>query len=612
MAWLEQKSFETKNNKTDLWKNKSDISSQKIWDNIKETKEKIKILEFFDEIEISEEKQDKYLKEIQKYKITFSQIENIFDENDLIEIIKKEKVNQEKEKVNQEKEKVNQEKEKVNQEKEKVNQEKEKVNQEKEEVNQEKEKVNQEKEEVNQEKEKKESLINQTKVVIGTKNNELENRKNEKNSIEYNLKNFEKNKKHIDDIIKLKDLLWRNLLDEKYGWIMDIINSIDTENFEINSSKNFDKLIEKIKNPKTFTKIADDLGGPEDSKYREFKSSLVSIDPSFNKYFNDYENIKSWKSLDAESVIEGIEKWSGGMLDIDLDDVPPKSKLHLVGSEYSFDKEIDTSELDKITNENQEQLDNIKIVAWWIKEFGNNFNLLKWEINKIKDKENFAELWSKYLELFIQNKLNNLLDVYEYTDFPEDIKITENDISNLNDLENLNNWFKKIDKKLEKMTQHITKIQTWILKKYEEDIKELVKRKQERKEKELQILKFLHKIGFDLIPQSITNQLVENINFAPKVYWFDAKIDLENWDLGIRGFWDDYSWAEYRKKFTEIFIKMVWNPKMDWKNLFNVDNINNSSTVIDSSKLNLYLNTNWFKWFWAFQKMKDNLDKSKK
>jgi hypothetical protein len=48
-----------------------------------------------------------------------------------------------------------------------------------------------------------------------------------------------------------------------------------------------------LKNPKTFTKIADDLGGPGNSKYEEFRSSLVRIEPSFKSYFKDYENLKS-------------------------------------------------------------------------------------------------------------------------------------------------------------------------------------------------------------------------------------------------------------------------------------------------------------------------------
>ena len=122
---------------------------------------------------------------------------------------------------------------------------------------------------------------------------------------------------------------------------------------------------------------------------------------------------------------------------------------------------------------------------------------------------------------------------------------------------------------------------------------------------------FLWKIGFDLVPQSITDQLIENINLNPSAYWFHVKVDLENWDLGFRGLWEDYSGAEARKKFTDFFIKMLWNPKMDWKEIFNKDNINNSWSVIDPSKLNLYLNTKWFKWFWAFDKIKNNLKKSK-
>jgi hypothetical protein len=39
-----------------------------------------------------------------------------------------------------------------------------------------------------------------------------------------------------------------------------LIKIIDTDDFEQDSNNNFNKLIEKIKNPQTFTKIADDLG----------------------------------------------------------------------------------------------------------------------------------------------------------------------------------------------------------------------------------------------------------------------------------------------------------------------------------------------------------------
>jgi len=48
---------------------------------------------------------------------------------------------------------------------------------------------------------------------------------------------------------------------------------------------------------------------------------------------------------------------------------------------------------------------------------------------------------------------------------------------------------------------------------------EITRLEQEEKEKQQkETLKFLSKIGFDLIPQHITNLLIKNINISPKDY----------------------------------------------------------------------------------------------
>lgn len=44
------------------------------------------------------------------------------------------------------------------------------------------------------------------------------------------------------------------------------------------------------------------------------------------------------------------------MISIDLNSNTPMSKLSLIGSEYSFDEEIDKKALDKLTEESKEQL----------------------------------------------------------------------------------------------------------------------------------------------------------------------------------------------------------------------------------------------------------------
>lgn len=48
------------------------------------------------------------------------------------------------------------------------------------------------------------------------------------------------------------------------------------------------------------------------------------------------------------------------MMSIDLNSNTPMSKMSLIGSEYSFDEEIDKKALDKLTAESKEQLNEIQ------------------------------------------------------------------------------------------------------------------------------------------------------------------------------------------------------------------------------------------------------------
>lgn len=48
------------------------------------------------------------------------------------------------------------------------------------------------------------------------------------------------------------------------------------------------------------------------------------------------------------------------MMSIDLNSNTPMSKMSLIGSEYSFDEEIDEKVLDKLTAKSREQLDEVQ------------------------------------------------------------------------------------------------------------------------------------------------------------------------------------------------------------------------------------------------------------
>lgn len=48
------------------------------------------------------------------------------------------------------------------------------------------------------------------------------------------------------------------------------------------------------------------------------------------------------------------------MMSVDLNSNTPMSKMSLIGSEYSFDEEIDKKALDKLTAMSREQLDEVQ------------------------------------------------------------------------------------------------------------------------------------------------------------------------------------------------------------------------------------------------------------
>jgi hypothetical protein len=195
-----------------------------------------------------------------------------------------------------------------------------------------------------------------------------------------------------------------------------------------------------------------------------------------------------------------------------------------------------------------------------------------------------------------------LLDMYEYVDIPEDIKVTQNDLLDLNNIENLNVWFEKIEQKLEKTNKYISKLQTWILSQYETDIKKILTRNKERKEKELQTLKFISSIWFDNIPKTYTDKIINLLNKNDAFRWsidLWAGKNLSSWiDLSEWIFWNA-SWENPKEIFTRFFNKMLsWNPEEP----VNLDAIITGSGVWVSNKTEFmaYINSWIMKNPWSF------------
>jgi len=88
-----------------------------------------------------------------------------------------------------------------------------------------------------------------------------------------------------------------------------------------------------------------------------------------------------------------------------------------------------------------------------------------------------------------------------------------------------------------------------------------------KEEKTRQTLSFLHEIWFDLLPQSATDYVINQINSNPNMMWlFTSPIDLKNWELWNTTLWWWLS-VESKVKFTDFLSDMLgltWDDKLDY------------------------------------------------
>ena len=349
-------------------------------------------------------------------------------------------------------------------------------------------------------------------------------------------------KKIITFLSNSKQLDWNN---SKYWNILkNLIHKYkeNKNNFEITDIKGE---LEKLSQPDIFVAFANDLGWPNSIEYKHFKS-LVKNTSSWNDFewlFRDYESL-DWTTISADKVIEWIEKDSWGLVDVELGERPPVSRLRLLGSDYGFDKEIDKKALAEITGDSKEELNEIK-------KFG--FDVLK------DFRQNFAK------ETFDFAKMQ---DMYDYFEIENNDQIQLNDLEDFRNAETreekLNIFKNKKEEKLKKIENIIKEKQTWILKKYESEIKELLIREKTRKKEQLETLEFLHNIWFDLIKQADSDKIINMINSSEALkskFWFDKKIDLANWDLWINLDSDfKNNSIEEERVFARFVNKMIsWN-----------------------------------------------------
>lgn len=115
---------------------------------------------------------------------------------------------------------------------------------------------------------------------------------------------------------------------------------------------------------------------------------------------------------------------------------------------------------------------------------------------------------------FSKGLFDELDDMYKKMNIKDDIQIKESDVSsfaNINSADELRLKITNVKDKLEKIKAHIQEVQTLVLNKYQTEVKDLLSRNTEAKERQLEVLNFMRSSGFDLIPKEISDKLIREM-----------------------------------------------------------------------------------------------------
>jgi hypothetical protein len=115
---------------------------------------------------------------------------------------------------------------------------------------------------------------------------------------------------------------------------------------------------------------------------------------------------------------------------------------------------------------------------------------------------------------FSKGLFDELDDMYKKMNIKSDIQIKESDIfsfANINSADELRLKITNVKDKLEKIKANIQEVQTLVLNKYQTEVKDLLSRNAEAKERQLEVLNFMRSSGFDLIPKEISDKLVREM-----------------------------------------------------------------------------------------------------
>ncbi|MDP2090687.1 MAG: hypothetical protein Q8K30_03740 [Candidatus Gracilibacteria bacterium] len=325
----------------------------------------------------------------------------------------------------------------------------------------------------------------------------------------------------------LKDLLDKSSESKAYNEKEDILNQI----------------INILKNQDTLNSVANDLKEYDKqngtNNYKSFRDSLISIDKSFIPRLDQIETgfHSSTDLLKLGTKTEkGLEK-DGNILKQNNDDGlniifgDDGRKVGLSDSEYKINSDLGNESVIKdIQNKKQ--------------DFSKFMKGLNEELNSL----------SSIIE-YIDNAIYNNIDIDEVKN---NIKSSNNDlfnelnIDNIGSLEEIKNAFAGLYKKKEEEKDIYIKQAKRVVDDIIEKNASIAKQKDLGK---IKTLKFLNNLGFDSIPQDITDQIINIINSSSLLnqLGFQNKIDIQNGNLGNNldnnesktGFQEQIKFAEF-------------------------------------------------------------------
>lgn len=379
-------------------------------------------------------------------------------------------------------------------------------------------------------------------------------------------------------------------------------------------------VINLLKEPWKLKSIVDNLGWADKNnpKYLEFKNTLISIDPSFKDIFPELENINSKDSLNTNDIVWEIQKESWWLETIDLNSNTPVSKLSLEWSAYSFDEKLDKNALWELFEKNKNKLEDIQNSVTVLKGVYTPFDRLLNQIRSNWWKQDLKETLKNPLSSFPSSTFTNLEKVYKDIWIDSNMQLKESDFLSLKDVKNTNELRVKIENiktKFEKIKLQILEAKKEVEQEYKLDFKELVKRKEETKEKQVEVLKFMKASWFDLIPKSITDKLITNLqNNSFQIQGLELNvqnIDLKNWH-----FWE---WIHLTNEIwfnslAKTNLVKFMNKLISWNidEPLSVKAIANWMSVSNSSDLKNQFREAWIvDWLgWKYSRMVENLKKS--